>query len=211
MSWQIAARRSAALRAMSGIAGFSRRDSGADGGSGHDGSAQRRQRRTHPHSACTRAHARHAAPAHEFFSRAFPDRLLDARVELHIIGVKRLGLHAAAVAPRRPRRSLHALPAALPPLALDAPLSRLRRVRAKDPFSHRPTDIRLCVSHLTPAARAAGSFATTARRTASRATCRRPHRRHSASAIAAPFRWCIQFMWAARGPLAVRAARRRAT
>ena len=53
--------------------------------------------------------------------------VLDARAVVLIVGVQRFGLHAAAVASRRPLRCLHDLRAAVSLVAVDAPLPRLWR------------------------------------------------------------------------------------
>ena len=63
--------------------------------------------------------------------------VLDARAVVLIVGVQRFGLHAAAVASRRPLRCLHDLRAAVSLVAVDAPLPRLWRALLPRVPSHR--------------------------------------------------------------------------
>ena len=150
--------------------------------------------------------------------RARPPRagrlVLAARAVLLVPRVHRLGLYAAAVAPRRAVWPLHDLPAALPPVAVDAPLPRLRRVsetRAENHTIQRTRARTRSRAHTPALTRIAVSFAASAPLTESPRSCRRPRRPRCACATAAPSRRRTRSTSAASARASARDAPLRAT
>ena len=144
--------------------------------------------------------------------RARPPRagrlVLAARALLLVPRVDRFGLHAAAMATRRSVRALYDLPAALPPVEVDAPLQRLRRVSnaccSNPPRTTTRSRPRDAYCHT-------GFSVESARLIASPRSCLLPRRRRCACAIAAPSRRRTRSTWDASARATARAAHGHAT